>query len=80
MTTIHLNKIPIEKRVILHKNKAFTLISFDKSDPSEINDWFQRGEAPVLWDPDSWKVVEHTKWKIERDEEGGIVHVEAMDL
>ena len=80
MTTIYPNKIPVDKRIILHKNKALTIVSFDEADPTKISDWFQRGDAPVLWDPKSWALVEHTKWKIERDEEGGIEHVEAMIL
>ena len=80
MTTIYPNKIPIKKRIILHNNKALSLISFSESDPKKVKDWVQRGKAPVLWDPESWKLVQHTKWKIEKDSEGSIEHVEAMIL
>jgi hypothetical protein len=80
MTTVYPNKIPIEKRVILHKNKAMTLISFNHDNPEDVKDWVQRGQAPELWDPESWAIVEHTKWKAEIDDEGGISAIEAMDL
>jgi hypothetical protein len=79
-TIVYPNKIPLEQRIILHDGKALSLISFQESDPKKINDWVRRGNHPVLWDPRSWKLVEHTKWKIERDEEDSIEHVEACIL
>ena len=79
-TTLYPNKIPFEKRVILHKNKAMTLISFNYDNPENVKEWVQRGESPELWDIESWKIVEHTKWKAEIDDEGGIAAIEAMNL
>ena len=80
MTTIYHNKIPFEKRVILHRQKAMALVSFNHDNPEDVKDWVQRGQAPELWDPESWAIVQHTKWKAERDAEGGIEHIEAVDL
>lgn len=77
---VYPNKIPLEKRIILHNNKALSLISFQESDPQKISDWVRRGTHPVLWDPRSWKLVEHTKWKIEKDDEDSIESVTAMIL
>ena len=78
--TTYPNKIAFEKRIILHKNKAMTLISFNHENPENVKEWVQRGESPELWDIESWKIVEHTKWKSETDEEGGISAILAVDL
>ena len=80
MTTIYPNKIPLEKRIILHKQKAMALVSFNHDNPEDVKDWIQRGPAPELWDPKSWEIIKNTKWKMVRDSEGGIESVEAMDF
>ena len=77
---VYPNKIPVEKRIILHNNKALSLVSFHESEPKKINDWIRRGNHPVLWDPRSWAMIEHTKWKIETDEEDSIESVTACIL
>lgn len=79
-TIIHKNLIPKDKRIILHDNKALNLISFHTTDPTTINDWVQRGKRPILWDPESWKLVQHTKWKLHTDKDSSVISVEACVL
>ena len=37
-TIVYPNKIPVEKRIILHNNKALSLVSFHEPDPQKITD------------------------------------------